>query len=447
MKKQKKISLINPNAAGIDIGSFSHFVAVPEGRSKENVREFKSFTLDLNNLAKWLKKCKIDTVAMESTGVYWIPLYEILEKKGIKVYLVNARYVKNVPGRKTDVLDCQWIQQLHSYGLLQAAFRPEQHIAELRSYLRQRSMLIEYSSSHIQHMQKALSQMNIQLHNVISHITGSTGLTIIRDIVAGERDPVKLSKHRDPRCKNPEEIIRKSLEGHYKEEHIFALKQALELYDTYREKINDCNKQIEEVIKSIEGKIDKDLPKNNKKERNNNIFSFDVPSELMRITGVDITKIPGINSQIALRIVSEIGTDMTKFKSAKQFASWLGLCPGNKISGGKRLSGKTKPSANRAAQALRMAAYSLHRSHSALGAFLRRLKSRLGAPKAITATAHKLALILYAMIKERKEYEEMGAEYYEKKYKERMIKNIKRKAAKLGLYVYKQPLIAKTAKT
>ena len=404
---KKKLSFVNHNAAGIDIGSFSHFVAIPEGRDKETVREFKSFTAELNKLASWLKKCKIDTVAMESTGVYWIPLYELLEKEGFKVFLVNARHIKNVPGRKTDVLDCQWIQKLHSYGLLQAAFSPKKIIAKLRYYIRQRSMLIEYGSSHIQHMQKSLSLMNIQLHNVITDLTGSTGLAIIREIVAGERDPVKLSKYRDPRCKNSEEVIKKSLEGHYQEEHVFALKQALELYDFYQKKIEDCNKQIEKLVKSMESKIKEPISKK-KKDRGKHSFNFDVEPELERIIGVNITKIPGINSSIAFKIISEIGIDVNAWKSSKHFSSWLGLCPGNKVSGGKRLSGKTKPSANRAAGALRMAAYTLINSKSYLGAHLRRLRSRLGPPKAITATAHKLAVILYTMLKEGKPYEEMG---------------------------------------
>lgn len=441
---KKKLSFINPNAAGIDIGSFSHFVAIPEGRDKEIVKEFKSYTSDLNNLAIWLKKCKIDTVAMESTGVYWIPLYELLEKKGFKVLLVNARHIKNVPGRKTDVLDCQWIQQLHSYGLLQAAFRPNKIIAKLRSYIRQRSMLIEYSSSHIQHMQKALSLMNIQLHNVINDLTGSTGLAIIRDIIAGERDPVKLSKHRHSRCKNSKEIIRKSLEGHYQEEHVFALKQALELYDYYNSKIEECNSQIKELVNSMESQTDQDLKKAKNNNRKHN-YNFDVQSELERVIGVNIIEIPGINDALALKIISEIGIDMTLWKSAKHFASWLGLCPGNKISGGKRLSGKTKPSANKAAQSLRMAAYTLFNSKSYLGAYLRRLRARLGSPKAITATAHKLAVILYAMIKNKKPFKDMGAEYYEKKYRDKMIKNLKRKAMDLGFAIIENQ--AKTAIT
>lgn len=433
---KKKLSFINPNAAGIDIGSFSHFVAVPKGRDKETVKEFKSFTSDLHNLINWLKKCNIDTVAMESTGVYWIPLYELLEKEGFKVFLVNARHIKNVPGRKTDVLDCQWIQQLHSYGLLQAAFRPEKIIAKLRSYIRQRSVLIEYSSSHIQHMQKALSLMNIQLHNVINDLTGFTGLAIIRDIVAGEKDPVKLSKYRHPRCRNSEETIRKSLEGNYEEEHVFALKQALELYDFYHEKIEECNNKIEKLMKSMKSENNKEISES-KKEYGKHVFTFDVKGELERILGIDITKIPGINSSIAMRIISEIGIDMNSWKSKKHFASWLGLCPGNKVSGGKRISSKTKPSANKAAQAFRMAAYTLVNSKSYLGAYLRRLRARLGSPKAITATAHKLAIILYAMLKEKKSYEEMGEKSYEKKYQERMIKNLKRKAKELGFEIVK----------
>lgn len=429
---------INKMAAGIDIGSSSHFVAVPEGCDETCVREFKSFTTDLIELADWLEQCGIETVAMESTGVYWIPLYELLESRGFDVKLVDARHVKNVSGRKTDVLDCQWLQQLHTYGLLSGAFRPNEQVCVLRSYMRQRSMLIQQASSHIQHMQKALSQMNVQLHNVLSDITGETGMKIIRAIVEGERDPRLLASYRDKRCKNTLETIEKSLTGNYRDEHIFALTQALELYDTYNDKINKCDNKIEQQVFtfndcSLEKKSEpQKAVKRKSKSHCKNALSFDAKSQLLRIVGVDLTAIPGIEASSALKLISEIGLNLNRWKSPKQFSSWLGLCPGNKVSGGKRLGGKSKRTANYAASTLRMAASTLHRNDSAIGAFYRRLKSRLGAPKAITATAHKLATIIFEMIKNHVEYNEIGQDYYENQYRERMIKNLSFRAKTLG---------------
>ncbi|HAU1694754.1 TPA: IS110 family transposase [Legionella pneumophila] len=427
-------------AAGIDIGSNSHFVAIPEGSDEISVREFKSFTVDLIALADWLEDCGIETIAMESTGVYWIPLYELLESRGFEVKLVDARHVKNVSGRKTDVLDCQWLQQLHTYGLLNGAFRPAEQICVLRSYMRQRSMLIQYASNHIQHMQKALSQMNLQLHNVITDITGETGMNIIRAIVEGERDPQKLARYRHNRCKNSLATIEKSLTGNYREEHIFALAQALELYDVYVKKSIACDKQIEDQLSVFENRVSWDqtneqpqgLVNKKSRTRTKNSLKFDVHSHLIRVTGVDLTAIPGIEASTALKIVSEIGLDLSRWQNPKQFSSWLGLCPGNKVSGGKRLGGKSKRTSNNAASALRMAASTLYRSDSALGAFFRRLKSRLGAPKATTATAHKLAVIIYSMIKTRSEYHEVGQDYYEKQYRERMVKNLSLRAKTFG---------------
>jgi len=438
----KHLEHINQMAAGIDIGSKSHFVAVPEGCSDVCVREFESFTTDLYELANWLSSCGVETVAMESTGVYWIPLYELLESRGFEVKLVDARHVKNVSGRKTDVLDCQWLQQLHTYGLLNGAFRPNEQVCALRAYLRQRSMLVQESASHIQHMQKALSQMNIQLHNAITDITGNTGMKIIRAIIAGERDAKKLAAYRDRRCKNPLEIIEKSLTGNYRDEHIFSLTQAVELYDIYMEKVMACDRKIEQqlsvfddrpaVIESILLEQKEDKVKKKQKSHCKNKPSFDVQSSLIRIVGVDLTEIPGIEASNALKIISEIGLDLNRWKNSKQFASWLGLCPGNKVSGGKKLSGKSKRTANYAASALRMAASTLHHSDSALGAFLRRLKSRLGAPKAITATAHKLAVIIFNMIKNGVTYREVGQDYYEKQYRDRMVRNLSFRAKTLG---------------
>lgn len=426
---------INPFAAGIDIGSRSHFVAVPEGYDDVCVREFEAFTTGLYELSSWLKKCGIKTVAMESTSVYWIPLYELLESEGFEVKLVDARHVKNVSGRKTDVSDCQWLQQLHTYGLLNGAFRPDEEICKLRTYLRQRNMLIEQAASHIQHMQKALNQMNVQLHHVISDITGETGMKIIRAIIEGERNPKLLSQYRDPRCKNKQDVIEKALSGHYRDDHVFSLMQSLKLYEFYREKIQECDEAIEKQLGNIESRkeiTEEELKNQVEKKRVKNAPSFNLKTHLIRITGVDLTRIPGVEASTALKIISEIGLDMSHWKSEKQFASWLGLSPGNKVSGGKRLSGKTKRTSSRAATALRMAASSLYRSETALGAFMRRLKSRLGAPKAITATAHKIALIMFSMLKKGEEYVETGQSYYEKQYRDRLVKNLNKRAQVLG---------------
>lgn len=432
-KLPKHLQHINKMAAGVDIGSKSHFVAVPDGCADVCVREFQSFTSDLHELANWLKSCGVTTVAMESTGVYWIPLFELLEARGFEVLLVDARHVKNVSGRKTDVLDCQWLQQLHTYGLLNGAFRPTEQVCALRAYLRQRNMLIQKMSSHIQHMQKALSQMNIQLHNVISDITGETGMKIIRAIVGGERDTMKLASYRDYRCKSPLEIIQKSLTGHYRDEHVFALSQAVELFDIYQNKIMACDEQIESQLSTFESKdqVERSIKKKPVK-KSKNAPSFNLSSHLIRMAGVDLTGIPGIEAYSALKIISEIGLDLSRWKSSKQFASWLGLCPGNKVSGGKILGGKSKRTGNYAASALRMAASTLHHSQSALGAFFRRLKARIGAPKATTATAHKLAIIIFNMLTTRSEYLETGADYYEKQYRDRLVKNLSNRAKTLG---------------
>lgn len=437
VKKVERLDYINTNAAGIDIGSASHFVAIPEGRDDQTVREFPTFTNNLIELVAWLKKVGITTVAMESTGVYWIPVYDMLEKEGFEVLLVNARHIKNVPGRKTDVIDCQWIQQLHSYGLLRGSFRPKEKMLQMRTLMRHRSILIEYAAAHVQHIHKALSLMNIQLKNVIRDLTGTTGMNIIRSIVQGERDPAILAKHRDGRCKNSEEVIRESLIGNYQEEHMFCLKQALDLYDYYSIKITECDQEIEKIVAemdSVSGDRKKEASKTipQKKIPKKHGFGFDMHNELVRITGVDLTRIPSLNVNTVSKIISEIGVDMSKWETSKQFAAWLGLCPGNRVSGGKRLSGKSAPSANKAAAALRMAANSLRLSDTALGSFFRRLSSRLGAAKAITAAAHKLAVILYNMLKTGTEYMESGSKYYEEQYKDRCIRNLEKRAQQFG---------------
>ena len=443
-KLPSELKQVNLDAAGVDIGSASHFVAVPEGRDNVTVREFKTFTSDLYELADWLKRCKVKTVVMESTSIYWIPLFEILEERGFEVRLVNPRHLKNVPGRKSDVLDCQWLRQLHTYGLLLGSFRPEQQICELRAYTRQRDGLVKLVSSHIHAMQKALGLMNIQLHNVLSDITGQTGFRIIRAIVAGERDAKKLAAFRDERCKNNLEVIEKSLVGNYKAEHLFKLRQELTLYDKYQELLAECDKVIEDCLQKFEEKVDvttNPLSPVKKKKRRKNELYFDAREYLYKMIGVDITRIDGVDSYSALKIIGEIGLDMSRWPTANHFSSWLGLAPGTNISGGKRLSGKTKPSANRAAEAFRMAAFSLSNSASSLGAFLRRMKARLGAPKAITATAHKIARLFYTMIRYGLDYEDTGAEYYDAQYRNRVIKSIQRKAQKLGFSLTPLPAI------
>lgn len=433
---------IHLNAAGIDIGAETHYVAVPPGRDPEgkDVRSFKTFTADLNQLAQWLKECGIEKVAMESTGVYWIPLFEILDTKGFDVILVNPRHFKNVPGRKTDVVDCQWLQELHTFGLLQGSFRPDYQICELRAYLRQRAMLISYGAKHIQHMQKALEQMNIKLNRVISDITGATGMKIIRSIIAGERNPEKLASLRNPRCKNDADVIAKALHGNWKDEHLFSLQQAVELFDFYKKQIDECELRIQKHLDTFEDRSNgTPLQPGGKKSKAHHPMNFDGKTLLYKMVGVDLTRVDGLAVPTGLYIISEIGLDMTRWPTVKNFASWLGLSPGSKITGGKVLSSKTKVSANRAANAFRLAAYSIQNSKSALGAFYRRKRAQLGAPKAITATAHKIAAIVYHMVKRGSEYEDLGQDYYEQRYRSRMIKNLKNRARQFGFKMVIDP--------
>jgi len=434
-KDQKIFQMINPNAAGIDIGSEEHWVAVPEDRDEQPVRKFGCFTSDLYALCDWLKKCHIETVAMESTGVYWIPLFQILESRGFAVKLVNARHAKNVPGRKTDVEDCQWLQQLHTFGLLSGSFRPEDSICVLRSYCRQRENLIQHAAAHIQHMQKALIQMNLQLHKVISDISGLTGMRIIKSILAGERDPITLAKMRDPRIKRSAETIAKALEGDYRQEHLFALKQAVEAYEVYQRQIQDCDQEMEAYLAKLDSKVDDNtLPLSEGKSRNRrgNAPHFDLRSHLYRITGVDFTQIHGLDASSVYSIVTEVGLDPNAFPSVKRFTNWLALCPNNRITGGKVKSSKTRKVKSRAADAFRLAAMSLTNSASALGGYFRRMRSRLGPPEAITATAHKLARIFYHLWRTGEAYQDPGQHYYEQKYKERVLANMKKRAKELG---------------
>ena len=401
------------------------------------VRRFSAFTVDLIALADWLKKCGVDSVVMESTGVYWIPLFELLEQRGFQVLLVDPRRVKNVPGRKTDVVDCQWLQQLHTLGLLSEAFRPVEEVAVLRSYLRQRAMLVEYAAHHIQHIQKALQQMNIKLEKVLSDVTGTTGMAILNAILDGERDPVKLAKLRDPRCKNDEETIAKALQGNWREEHLFALRQALTLNRAYHQQMAACDERIEQQLGAMTDKSGgTKLPRQlgiHKAHRN--APALDLRNGVHRVTGVDLTRIDGIDGHTALKLIGEIGTDMSPWKTVKHFTSWLGLCPGKKRTGGKDISGRTKTCANRAAAVLRLAANGLHRSQSALGGFLRRMKTRLGAPKAITAAAHKLARMVYFALRNEWNYVDKGVQWYEQQFRDRQIKSLHTKALQLGYIV------------
>jgi transposase len=440
-KRQKKakeldaLEQINLNAAGIDVGGEEVYVAVPQGRDKESVRTFPTFTADLLRLADWLADCGIETIAMEATGVYWIPLFEILESRGFEVYLVNARHLKNVSGRKSDVLDCQWIQQLHTYGLLQASFRPPEQICAIRGLVRHRDMLIKYRSAHIQHMQKALTVMNLRLTNVLSDITGVTGMKIMRSIVAGERNPEVLASYRHSNCAKSQAEIAKSLEGNYKREHLFALKQSLELYDFYDQQLKGCDTELEALYQEFDLPDEPGTPPPDprKRKRRKNQPHFDLAQSLYRMTGVDLTAVDGLEAMTVQDILSEIGTDMHPWPTVKHFASWLRLSPNNKVTGGKVKQRGTLPSQNRANTAFRLAALSLARSDCALGAFYRRIRARHGAPKAITATAHKLARIVYFMLKNRQPYHDPGADYYEEQYRVRTIRNLQRKASKLGL--------------
>jgi len=428
--------VINDNAAGIDVGASDMWVSVPPDRDAEAIRRYDVFTRDLCAMADWLKQCGITTVAMESTGVYWIPVFQILQSRGIEVALVNAKYAKNVAGRKSDWLDCQWLRILHTFGLLAGSFQPAADIGVLRCYLRHRQMLIEYKAAHVEHMQKALTQMNLQLANVVSDITGVTGLRIIRAILNGERNPKHLAEMRDWRTKNDEDTIAKALEGYYQPEHVFALRQAVELFDFYHRQISDCDQQIADYLRSLESKVDTAVnpipPARAKKDNRRNAPGFDCRSEAYRISGVDLTQINGISESAALTILSEIGIDMGPWKTEKHFASWLTLCPNHKITGGKIFQRSTRKSSNRVRDVLCLCAQSLFNSRSALGAFSRRMRSRLGPEKAIIATAHKLALLIYRLLKFGKAYVDIGEDAYEKQYKERTVRNLARKAKELG---------------
>lgn len=434
--KVASLPVVEPSAAGVDIGATQIFVAVPLDRDAEPIRCFDTFTADLQRLADWLEQCQIRTVAMESTGVYWIPLFQILEERKIEACLVNAHHLKNVPGRKTDVEDCQWIQHLHSVGLLRGSFRPNQEICAIRSLWRHRDNLIQLATVHLQHMQKALDQMNLQIHHVISDLAGTTGLAIVDAILTGERDLAKLAKLRDWRIRASEETIMKSLVGDYQEEHIFTLRQSLESYRHYQRLIQEVDAQVKQMVRQLPAKIDtgeKPIPK----ERNPRKTPWrNEPSQLRedlyRAFGIDLTQVPGINTLTAQMLLTEVGPDLARFPTAAAFCSWLRLCPEQKISGGKVLSSRTRPTKNRAAMALRMAAQGLHRSQTYLGDYFRRMKARLGAPKAITAVAHKLARIVYHMIRNHQEYDTTVFQQLEIRLQDRKRLKLFAQARELG---------------
>jgi transposase len=441
-RRMQVLPITHAHAAGIDIGSRSHWVCV--GFDKDDfVAEFAAYTDGLREIVAYLQQYGVTTVAMESTGIYWIPLYELLEANGFEVLLVDPRYTKQVKGRpKTDRRDCQWIYRLHSVGLLAAAFRPDEKTCQLRSYLRQRANLIRYGGQHIQHMEKALEQMNLKLTEIISDITGVTGRAIIQSILRGVRDPYKLAKLRDRRCKAGVAAIAQALDGSYRAEHLFALRQAFEAWQFYQKQLVKVEEEIEQQLARMkqDRALPPLLPRSRPRTRKLNEPRFDVRTALYYVVGIDLTEIEGIAESTALTLISEIGPDVARFATMKQFCSWLGLCPQFSKSGGRVKSSHTRPGVNRAAIALRLAANSLHASKGALGAFLRRQKARLGAPQAVTATAHKLARIVYLALKHGLAYVRQTQEEYETKVRAQQLKSLKRKARQLGLEVIeKQP--------
>jgi transposase len=437
MAIRKREDEVFPNAAGIDIGASSHWVAVPrhlaEAAGDEPVREVGAMTDDLNALARWLVKLGVDAVAVESTGVYWIPVFEVLEQHGLTVWLVDARQMKYVPGRKSDVQDCQWLQKLMSLGLLRAAWRPSAEVCVLRAVARQRETLIAEQASWVQRMQKALVQMNIQLTEVITDVMGQTGQAIIRDVVAGQRDPKVLARHRNRRVKASEADIAKALTGNWRDEHLFVLKQALAMYDDISRHLAECDTKLDGLLDERSAtKVDiGPTPRLGSKARG----EHDIRQRLADWAGVDLTRINGLGVTVVMKLLTEVGPDVSRFATVKHFCSWLGLCPGTKISGGKVLSSGTKRSANRARQALKMAAQSLCRSESALGAFYRRLCARMDKPRANTATAHKLARMAYFMLTRGEAYVDQGQQHYEEQQRQRSIAALQRRAHALGFQI------------
>ena len=435
---------VNSNAAGLDIGSAEIWAAVPTDRDGERVRCFGTYTSDLLELADWLQALGIQTVAMESTGVYWIPVFEILEERGLEVLVVNARHIKQVPGRKSDVQDCQWIQRLHSYGLLSGSFRPQAEVASLRAYLRHRNSLIEHRAAHIQHMQKALLQMNIQLTQVLSDITGETGLAILRSIVAGERDPHSLAQLRHGRCEHtPEELV-KALSGHYRSEHVFALKQALALFDAYTQQLRECDEEIRRQFENFKPDVPDDLPPlppdPKPGSHSKNAPAYDARALLYPKVGVDLFAIPGMNAVLVQTLLTEVGLDMSRWPTHKHFCSWLGLAPHQGISGGKVLYSHVPKTHNRAGQAFRLAAQAVSRGKTVYSEFFRRVRARSGPAQAMVATAHKIARTFYFMLKRRQPFQSLDIEAYHRRQREKDIQRLSRNAARLGFQIQPVPV-------
>jgi transposase len=433
MRKRVDSPEVFPNAAGIDIGGSSHWVAVPAAAAEDPVREFGTMTDDLHAMADWLLACGVDTVALESTGVYWIPVYEVLERRGLTVWLVDTRQMKYVPGRKSDVMDCQWLQKLMSLGLLRAAWRPADAVCVVRAVARQREVLLAEQGGWVQRMQKALVQMNLQLTEVLTDVMGMTGQAIVRAIVAGERDPKALAQHRHGRVKASAAEIERALTGNWREEHLFVLAQALAMFDSLAQRILECDSKIEALLVPL-GRHEAELAGPGKR-LGKNAPQFDARAALARWAGVDLTRINGLSVTTVMTILSEIGPDLSRFASIKHFCSWLGLCPGTKISGGKVLSARTRRSANRVRQALKLAAMSLSRNDSALGAFYRRLCARMDKPRANTAVAHKLARMVYFMLTRGEAFVDQGQRHYEEQQRQRSIAALRRRASALGFQI------------
>jgi transposase len=451
-KHNRLLGIHNPNAAGADIGATQIYIAVPPDRLENNVRCFGTFTADLRALVQWLKDCAVSSVAMESTGVYWIPLYELLEQEGFEVYLVNARHVKNVPGRKSDVQDCQWLQYLHSVGLLRASYRPVQEICAMRTISRYRDNLSRFGVQHLQHMQAALDQMNVRLHHVIADLSGITGMAIVEAILAGQRDAQELAKLRDPRVHASRETIAKALEGTWRLEHLFVLGQALKSWKQVQEQLIQCDRQLEELSRQLEGKID--LENNplapsaksaGKLPKANNQSQGAWHQELYRHFGVDLTEVPGLSLGVVQTLFVELGPDLSAFPTAGHFAGWLGLCPDNAITGGKVIRRSTRRNRQRIRVALRLAATSLHRSKTHLGECFRRLRARLGAPKAITAMAHKLARIVWHLISHQVSYDQSIFALREEDLLRRKQRQLRNLAHSLGFALVPQPPSAATS--
>lgn len=431
------LACVHPHAAGLDIGSEEIVVAVPPDRDPQPIRVFSTFTVDLHALVAWLGTCGIDTVAMKSTGVFWIPIYELLEQAGITPYLVNARHIKTVPGRKTDWNDAQWLQKLHAFGLLQASFRPDAEIRTLRTLARYRAELIERRAPHINHMIQALKHMNIQLNLVLTDITGVSGLAMLRAIIAGERDPERLAVFRQPGCKHSEAEIVKTLTGTWDDAQLFILTQSVDVFDYYTTKLIACDAHLEQQYQAMESRREPDaplpdLPPAKGKSKSKNAMAFNARAQIARVIGVDLVAVMGLSAITVQTIISEIGTDMERFPTVKHFCSWLGLAPHNDISGGKVLRSRTMKVHSRANQAFRQAAHSVTRAHSSIGAYYRAMRARLGPKQAIVATAHKIARTVYHLLKTGEPYREESDAEYDRKRQEREIKHLARRAQKLG---------------